>query len=116
MWGRIAGALQGSDVVVFGNTGEAGDALVSAGARAAGVHAVFVDLPNTEVVYDPAIDMLIAPSHATAANSAQSLRLQVDDAAPPVVVVNPGIDLQRFSLQQHRRTRRRRSTSRYEHH
>ena len=77
---------------------------------------MFVDLPNTEVVYDPAIDMLIAPSHATAANSAQSLRLQVDDAAPPVVVVNPGIDLQRFSLQQHRRTRRRRSTSRYEHH
>lgn len=93
------------DILVFANGRTAGDALLSACARLAGVRHVVLELPNLfPRVPMPGLDLIIAPSHYAAQHeSVQSLvRDPASTARPahqallPTAVITPGVDEARF--------------------
>lgn len=130
--------MSGAEVVVLGNTGDIGDDVVVAGAVAAGVPVIIVDMPNSEARLHPGHTLAVAPSHATGATvEAIMQRLHGEgvrgpnelpggaraahgelakawrrpcQGVPPVAVVNPGADVARFSLRHPAATRARRAS------
>lgn len=121
---------------MLGNTGDLGDDVVVAGAVAAGVPIIVVDLPNSDARLHPGHTLAVAPSHATADTASTimqqlyvagvrgpnelpgGVRVAYSETArawrnpvpppPPVAVVNPGADLSRFTLHDPAATRARR--------
>ena len=131
-WANVTESFAGVDVVVYGNSDGARDALISAGAVAAGVPVVVCDLPNPSASWYEGRTVIVAPSDATALFAQQQLSESLaasvasgvmfhrhgavaDVPAPPFAVLPPGVDTQRFRLAAPARTRARRGRPGYVH-
>ena len=132
-WANVTESFAGVDVVVYGSSDGARDALISAGAVAAGVPVVVCDLPNPSASWYEGRTVIVAPSDATALFAQQQLSESLPTAvaggvtefhgpgavakvpAPPFAVLPPGVDTQRFRLADPAGTRARRGRPRYVH-
>jgi glycosyltransferase involved in cell wall biosynthesis len=107
----LVAPLRGFDVAVFANSQEPQDVLLVEAARAAGVRAVVMDLPNLRphAALAGRLDGVVAPSHFALLHASVQAERWCRDAigaergaqraarAPCGVVVNPSVDGARFS-------------------